>query len=98
MGGIVNGLVIQTKATEMGRFARKYSAMMAAIAICPGVGIHAANRPIAKAAETERRFKCQRLGSWSLSPKKLRFLFSLMDSDDGMYFFNSFFGMTYDSV
>jgi hypothetical protein len=38
IGGMVNGIVTQTNATEMGRLARKNSATTAEIIICPGVG------------------------------------------------------------
>ena len=50
---MVTGLVIQTSPTEIGKFALKYNAPIAAIAICPGVGIHAQKRPTAKAMETD---------------------------------------------
>ena len=40
----------------------------AAATIWNGIGMNAQNSPTATAPETERRFKCQRLGSCSQSP------------------------------
>lgn len=52
MGAIVNGLLIQTKATLKGRLALKNMAQIAAAIICEGIGIDIQNRPITKALET----------------------------------------------
>ncbi len=60
---MVNGLVIQTSTTEIGKLQRKIKAKKAATTIWKGIGIKAQNTPTKKAIETERRFKCQRLGS-----------------------------------
>jgi len=57
------GLDTHTKITDKGIFARKIIANAAASTICPGMGTNAQNKPIAIPRATERRFKCQRLGS-----------------------------------
>ena len=59
MGGMVMGLVIQTSATDRGRFTRVTMAIRAASSIWDGTGIKAEKRPTKAAPETERRLKCQ---------------------------------------
>ena len=66
------GLLIQTSATESGRFALTITAVIAAKIICEGSGIKAINRPIKQAVEAQRRFRCQRLGSCSQLPKNCK--------------------------
>ena len=56
---MVNGLLIQTRATDIGRLQRPAMASMAAITICMGTGRNIQNRPINAAPETERRLRCQ---------------------------------------
>ncbi len=67
---MVTGLVIQTSPTEMGRFTRKTMAAAAASSIWVGSGTKAQNSPTAMAPETERRFRCSRLGSCSSFPNR----------------------------
>lgn len=69
MGGIVNGLDIQTKDTAIGKLARRSMATRVAMIICPGKGINAIKIPTLTAVETLYRFRCQKLGLWIKSPK-----------------------------
>ena len=69
MGGIVKGLLIQTKATLRGRLARKNIAVKAEAIICEGIGMDIQKSPIKKALETECRLRCQIFGLWSHFPK-----------------------------
>jgi len=52
-GGMVSGLVSQTKLTAIGRLPRTGMAIAAASSICMGMGIKAANRPTPMARATE---------------------------------------------
>src|SRR5574343_910208 len=90
---MVIGLVSQTSATEIGKLARTYNAPAAAMAIWVGEGIQAKNNPTANASATERRFKCHKFGSCSLSPRKRRLLMDLIFSGSGRYFFIIFLAM-----
>lgn len=63
MGGMVTGFVIQTNPTEIGKLQRTKIATAAAITICVGSGTKAKKSPTKKAMETERRFRCNKLGS-----------------------------------
>ena len=74
MGGMVTGLVMNTRATEMGRLTRKAMAAAAAMSIWPKGGMYIMNSPTAKAPAAERRFRCHRLGSCSSCPKTLEML------------------------
>jgi len=53
MGAMVTGFEIQTNAIATGRLQRTQSAIIAAIAICPGTGRKARKTPTKKAIETE---------------------------------------------
>src|SRR5690554_5797000 len=74
-GGVVIGLVIQTKPTEIGKLACSGIANSAAASICMGIGIMAMNNPIANARATKWRFLYQRLGALMVSPRKRKDLF-----------------------
>jgi len=60
---MVTGLVIQTSATEMGRFTRNAMAAAAAMNIWPTGGMYIMKSPTPNAPAAERRLRYQRLGS-----------------------------------
>ena len=66
---MVNGLVIQTVATDSGKFTRRGMAVAAESHIWNGTGQKAKNKPTPKAPEAERLFKCHKFGSCSMVPK-----------------------------
>lgn len=70
--------MIHTNATDIGKLTRKNIASAAAGIIWNGIGTNAMNNPTAKAPATERRFRCQRLGSCSSRPKNFRCLCALI--------------------
>lgn len=69
MGAIVNGLLIHTNTTLMGKFALKSMAEIAAAIICEGIGMAIQNKPITNALATEWRLRCQIFGLCNKLPK-----------------------------
>jgi len=63
MGGMVTGLVIHTRATEIGRLTRSAMAAAAAMNIWPTGGMYMMKSPTPKAPAAERRLRYQRFGS-----------------------------------
>ena len=90
---MVSGLDTQTNITDIGMLALKIIANAAATIICPGIGIKAQNKPTATARATERRLRCQRLGSWPALPNIFKNRFFLSASRFGNSLFNNFLGM-----
>ena len=96
MSGMVRGLETHTRATEIGKLTRQTTAPAAASNDCKGTGIQAAKSPTAKDPAAERRFKCHRLGSRSLSPNRLKYLCFFRVSRSGIQRLMISFGMATD--
>src|SRR3569623_204243 len=82
---MVTGLVSQPSPTEMGMLTRNGMASATASTIRNGMGMKAENRPTDIAPDTDRRLRCQRLGSWRRAPKNRRCLCSRILRWSGRY-------------
>lgn len=93
MGGMVIGLVNQTKLIEITMLARRKIASKAASNICIGMGKKAQKIPAKNALETDLLLRCQREGCCIYLAIHLSEGFSLKLCSFGRYFLNSFRGI-----
>lgn len=87
-------MLIQTRATEMGRLTRNTMAAAAAISIWATGGMYMTKSPTPKAPAAERRLRCHRLGSSRSVQKTEKLRFSRMLLELGRLRLSHFFTRT----